>query len=637
MRTLLRVQQKLERAQVLASLHVARSLGALRKYAVRSLRDLAVPDLRRGVPQRLVDDLVEAMTFADLVGRQVSLLLLQEAGLRVSASLFDDAMEELATQFEVDLDELQETYRSRALKVVNDTSRHVERELRAAIAEANRQGLTGRDAVKQVTERFDALGLSPRNSYSVENLVRTQTSLTFNAARWRADQDPTVRDVIWGYTYNTVGDDRVRDAHADLDGVTLPKDDPFWRRFWPPNGWSCRCQVIPLFAPPDQQVRPPRDAEPDEDFDFNPGEVFHPQESVPALAGPNATLQDILPRIEKLKREIEETDDEHKRKVWSQKLKNLTKRAEGLKGGSPPPKVVVPDPPKPVPTISTRPPALADLDEKLRRFEQLSDERRLTGDEAREYKRLFDERRKLRTQLRSEAPGIEHPFVSRPTTADVGPYVPKDVPEFKDVQEAREFLEKNAKVRLTVVGTSKQKAAKAAVDVAEAAEHMKASGPRLRAFVENTVHYVKVEPDLTSNRGIKANGLYYHNNGDIGLEARLTSGRSVRPTYGEWTVGAKQQDVYRHEYGHAFWFAKKGGANALTSQERIEFTESTKKYVRREGDQFAHIRKHPVSQYAGTNPAELFAESFSAYTHPEYQRGGLPSEIESFLDKVTGR
>lgn len=44
--------------------------------------------------------------------------------------------------------------------------------------------------------------------------------------------------------YQTAGDERVREAHAALDGVTLPPSDPFWNDYLPPNGWNCRCNVV---------------------------------------------------------------------------------------------------------------------------------------------------------------------------------------------------------------------------------------------------------------------------------------------------------------------------------------------------------------------------------------------------------
>ena len=44
--------------------------------------------------------------------------------------------------------------------------------------------------------------------------------------------------------YRTVGDNRVRPEHRDLDGVTLPPSDPFWQSYYPPNGWGCRCSAV---------------------------------------------------------------------------------------------------------------------------------------------------------------------------------------------------------------------------------------------------------------------------------------------------------------------------------------------------------------------------------------------------------
>ncbi len=44
--------------------------------------------------------------------------------------------------------------------------------------------------------------------------------------------------------YRTVGDSRVRPEHATLNGIVKPIDDPFWKTYYPPNGWRCRCTVM---------------------------------------------------------------------------------------------------------------------------------------------------------------------------------------------------------------------------------------------------------------------------------------------------------------------------------------------------------------------------------------------------------
>ena len=48
--------------------------------------------------------------------------------------------------------------------------------------------------------------------------------------------------------YRTVGDDKVRPEHAALDGLILKSVDPIWDKIYPPNGWNCRCTVIPAAA-----------------------------------------------------------------------------------------------------------------------------------------------------------------------------------------------------------------------------------------------------------------------------------------------------------------------------------------------------------------------------------------------------
>lgn len=77
--------------------------------------------------------------------------------------------------------------------------------------------------------------------------------------------------------YRTAGDERVRASHAVLDGVIQQKNSAFWDTNWPPNGWNCRCTVIPADKPKhpltkDEAVSLAKGAVIEPEFKFNSGQ-----------------------------------------------------------------------------------------------------------------------------------------------------------------------------------------------------------------------------------------------------------------------------------------------------------------------------------------------------------------------------
>ena len=61
------------------------------------------------------------------------------------------------------------------------------------------------------------------------------------AVKWQQLAQNTDRYFL---QYRTAEDEKVRESHALLNGITLPADDPFWDKYYPPNGWGCRCQAV---------------------------------------------------------------------------------------------------------------------------------------------------------------------------------------------------------------------------------------------------------------------------------------------------------------------------------------------------------------------------------------------------------
>lgn len=78
-----------------------------------------------------------------------------------------------------------------------------------------------------------------RNYLQAEyNFAAAASQMAVKWKEWEQDGDE------YDLQYRTAGDDRVREEHAALDGITLPPSDPFWNSYLPPNGWNCRCTTV---------------------------------------------------------------------------------------------------------------------------------------------------------------------------------------------------------------------------------------------------------------------------------------------------------------------------------------------------------------------------------------------------------
>lgn len=108
-----------------------------------------------------------------------------------------------------------------------------------------------------------------------ENYLRAEYNSAIGQARSASRWQEYVKDanVLPMLTYQTAGDGRVRPTHEALDGITRPVNDNFWNKFYPPNGWNCRCTVIQNSEDtPKTSLKgfvPPSDVPPE--FQFNAG------------------------------------------------------------------------------------------------------------------------------------------------------------------------------------------------------------------------------------------------------------------------------------------------------------------------------------------------------------------------------
>lgn len=129
-----------------------------------------------------------------------------------------------------------------------------------------------------------------------------------SADQWNSLEE---NDERYWLQYRTAKDDRVRVSHQALHGTTLPKTDPFWNEFYPPNGWRCRCVAVEVLARNNEKSNSKKAIEKGKlatsqinkngknklaMFRFNPGKnkkVFPPKNSYTKVIGAKKVLKEI--------------------------------------------------------------------------------------------------------------------------------------------------------------------------------------------------------------------------------------------------------------------------------------------------------------------------------------------------------
>lgn len=92
--------------------------------------------------------------------------------------------------------------------------------------------------------------------------------------------------------YMTQQDDRVRPEHQALQGIVAPVGSDFWNKYYPPNGWRCRCYVVQTSEKATHDVPDDVPSVPKE-FRMNvgkSGQVFNEEDTKDAKAHPYFAL-----------------------------------------------------------------------------------------------------------------------------------------------------------------------------------------------------------------------------------------------------------------------------------------------------------------------------------------------------------
>jgi len=549
-----------------------RTSRRLQAEVVRAFRERREPNL--SIFEEQLDDLTGAMLVSYLLG-------LWNTDMQFSA--YDGAVGWLqgkAGMSAAQLAEVEQRMNASALRVLKDSSAAVERKLATAMTQITVAGEHVREGVKRLRKAMSAAGVTPDNPYTVEAIWRTQTQMAYGAARWESYQDPEVQEILWGYKYVTVGDDRVRETHWDLDGMTAPKEDPVWGTCWPPNGWACRCQTIPIFEeraivmPPEEVTRGGRTFRPgpDKGFAWNPSRL-------------------VTSRTDRALTRFTETAPD-----WLRQVEKDIAKAYRLKGKA----------------------TGVEKVQAQARWEQLKSQRAAARAEHPEW---FADKKAPPVEVK--APKIKAPKVKpevayekrlayEDAAADLGDILDCQV----DVSRMFDVPLSEVTANLKAIGKDWQRVLK---------EH-----PLLREAMrskERVIHSIELHPGgwiVEGERRCGTVGLYRNKERAVHL-ANLSARKSLK--MGGFNIQTDAAGVFRHEMGHAL---RRSADPVLRSPKGGEGWD---KIWERWSKNKKELRQR-VSRYATTNTREMFSESFSAYTSPDYRRGLLPKDVEAFMDRL---
>ncbi|MBF0273467.1 MAG: minor capsid protein [Magnetococcales bacterium] len=154
---------------------------------------------------------------------------------------------------------------AKAFTVARVVNMEVLKAIRAEVEEAIKGGTTQAEFMRKLAPRLKEMGWWGRseqddgksvglgNPWRLKVIYQTNLQTAYMAGRWKELQDNADARPYWRYV--AVMDSRTRPAHRVLHGKVFRHDDPFWTKFFPPNGWGCRCRVRALA--PDQLAGAP--------------------------------------------------------------------------------------------------------------------------------------------------------------------------------------------------------------------------------------------------------------------------------------------------------------------------------------------------------------------------------------------
>ncbi|MCP4131533.1 MAG: hypothetical protein GY754_11195 [bacterium] len=125
-------------------------------------------------------------------------------------------------------------------------SQSLVKDIQNELTKAIEKGVPFQKWKKSVNEMFDRKGVTRLNPFHLETVFRTNVMTAYSEGRKQALSTPEMREAFPFWRYSAIMDRKTRSAHRSLHGLVLSSNNTKWTTIYPPNGFNCRCTVIPL-------------------------------------------------------------------------------------------------------------------------------------------------------------------------------------------------------------------------------------------------------------------------------------------------------------------------------------------------------------------------------------------------------
>jgi len=143
-------------------------------------------------------------------------------------------------------DQMESWRKYEAFTMAGDYEEHVIAAVQKSLEKAIGEGMPVKEFLDDMDGLFARLGLEGPTKHHLKTIYRMNLRSAYAKGKIAQGLDPAVADVITHRRYWTKGDGAVRASHAALHGMVREKDDPLWRRYYPPWEWGCRCTVTDI-------------------------------------------------------------------------------------------------------------------------------------------------------------------------------------------------------------------------------------------------------------------------------------------------------------------------------------------------------------------------------------------------------